>query len=53
MVFKIIHLIGTSAVLILIAYLFVDIFKKKKVSLQDVVSHVFVLIILFLVLLRT
>lgn len=52
-ILSIIHVIGTATVLILISYLFVDLFRKKKVTVMDVLSHTLVLVILFFTLLRT
>ena len=47
------HIVGTATILILISYLFVDMMKRKKGTLTDVVSHTLVLVILFFILLRT
>jgi hypothetical protein len=52
-ILSIFHVIGTATVLILISYLFVDLFRKKKVTVMDVLSHTLVLVILFFTLLRT
>lgn len=53
LIYNLFQYIGTAAILILISYLFVDLYNKKKVTLSDVVSHVLVLVLLFFVLLRT
>lgn len=50
---KVVHVIGTAAVVILIAYLFVSLFRKRKVTVQTILSHIIVLILLFVILLRT
>ncbi len=52
-VLNVIHVIGTASIVILIAYLFVDLFKKRKVTVQTILSHIIVMILLFVILLRT
>lgn len=52
-ILSVIHTIGTSVILILISYLFVNILRKKKVTVMDVMSHTIVLVLLFFTLLRT
>ncbi len=49
----IIHYIGSGFLLFVILYIIVDLFEKKKLSLQDVMSRVLVICILFMALLRT
>ena len=47
------HTFGTAILLILISYLFVSLLTKKKVTVMDIISHLTVMIVLFLTLLRT
>ena len=51
--YNVVHVIGTAVILMMISYLFVDLFKKKKVTVMEIVSHTLVLVILFFTLLRS
>lgn len=52
-IFNILHVVGTAVILMIISYLFVDLFKKKKVTVMEIMSHTLVLVILFFMLLRS
>lgn len=52
-IYNVFHVIGTAVILILISYLFVDLFKKKKVTIMEILSHTLVLVVLFFMLLRS
>lgn len=47
------HRIGSASILYIICYMLVDLWEKKKISITETISRLIVIVILFLVMLRT
>lgn len=47
------HYIGSGSALFAMLYVIVDLFEKKKLTVNDVVSRVIAICLLFIILLRT
>lgn len=47
------HLIGSSMLLVIIAFILVELIHSKKVNRTAVIGRVFILVVLFIALLRT
>lgn len=47
------HYIGSGSALFVLLYVIIDLLEKKKLTVNDVVSRVVMICLLFIILLRT
>ena len=53
MILNILHYVGSSMLLVVIAYILVELIHSKKVNKTAIAGRVFILVVLFIALLRT
>lgn len=53
MLIQILDLVGSAMLIVLVAYIVVDIFTTKRIQLQALIGRIIFLIFLFILLLRT
>lgn len=53
MLLHLLNLVGSAGILFLLYYMIVDLFDRKKVGLSDIVGHIVVIVLLYVILIRT